>query len=159
VTSGLAAVPETRKNALFAGPKLHTSAASGGMDKGGVMSMKPLKPGKTPIVDDRGLAFAVYILFFFGYFTGITSLIGIMIAYFQSRSVSSELGSHFTFQIRTFWIGVLCLVVGGLLLSIGVGIFVLLAGLFWSLMRNVKGVLALNRNEPIANPNSWLFGD
>jgi uncharacterized membrane protein len=123
------------------------------------MSKKPSKPGNTPIVDDRGLAFTVYILFFFGYFTGITSLIGIMIAYLQSRSVSSELGSHFTFQIRTFWIGVLCLVVGGLLLSIGVGIFILLVGLFWSLMRNVKGVLALNRNEPIANPDSWLFGD
>jgi uncharacterized membrane protein len=123
------------------------------------MSKRPLKPAKNPIVDDRGLAFAVYILFFFGYFTGITSLIGIMIAYLQSRSISSELRSHFTFQIRTFWIGVLCLIVGAVLLSVGVGVFVLLAGLFWSLMRNVKGILALNRNEPIANPDSWLFGD
>jgi uncharacterized membrane protein len=123
------------------------------------MSKKPLKPAKTPIVDDRGLAFTVYILFFLGYFTGITSLIGIMIAYLQRHSVGSELGTHFTFQIRTFWIGVFCLVVGGLLLSIGVGIFVLLAGLFWSLMRNVKGILALNRNESIVNPDSLFFGD
>src|SRR5262249_38257500 len=28
----------------------------------------------------------------------------------------------------------------------------------WSLVRNVKGVLALNENRPIANPSSWMFG-
>jgi len=123
------------------------------------MSKKPLKPGKSPIVDDRGLAFAVYILYFIGYLTGITSIIGVMIAYLQNRSASSELQSHYTFQLRTFWIGLLCLVVGGILFTVGIGVFVLLAGFFWSLMRNVKGILALNRNEPIANPESWMFGD
>jgi uncharacterized membrane protein len=25
-------------------------------------------------------------------------------------------------------------------------------------VRNVKGVLALNENKPIANPQSWMFG-
>jgi len=123
------------------------------------MSKKPSNQGKNPIIDDRGLAFAVYILYFFGYVTGITTLIGIMIAYLQNRSASSELRSHFTFQIRTFWIGLLFLVVGGILLHMGIGILVLLLGFGWSLMRNVKGILALNRNEPIANPDSWMFGD
>ena len=28
----------------------------------------------------------------------------------------------------------------------------------WSLIRNIKGILALNENRPIANPQSWLFG-
>jgi len=28
----------------------------------------------------------------------------------------------------------------------------------WSLVRNVKGVLALNDNKSIANPSSWMFG-
>ena len=28
-----------------------------------------------------------------------------------------------------------------------------------ALVRNVKGLLALNRNDPIANPESWMFGD
>ena len=124
------------------------------------MSKKPLKRGENLIINDRGLAFAIYILYFFGYVTGITTLIGVMIAYLQKeRSPSSELSSHYTFQIRTFWIGLLFLVVGGILLHIGIGILVLLFGLVWSLIRNVKGILALNRNEPIANPNSWMFGD
>jgi uncharacterized membrane protein len=125
----------------------------------GVMSKRPSNLAKNPIVDDRGLAFTVYILYFLGYVTGITSIIGVMIAYFQDRSTNSELASHFTFQIRTFWIGFLYLVVGGILLHMGIGVLVLLWGFVWSLMRNVKGILALNRSEPIAHPNSWLFGD
>lgn len=123
------------------------------------MSIENSNQGKNPIIDDRGLAFAVYILYFIGYVTGITTIIGVMIAYLQNRSASSELRSHFIFQVRTFWIGLLYLVVGGILLGVGVGVLVLLWWFVWSLMRNVKGILALNRNEPIANPNSWMFGD
>ncbi len=123
------------------------------------MAKGPAKQAATPIVDDRGLAFAVYILYFVGYLTGITSIIGVTIAYFQQYSASPELASHYTFQVRTFWIGVIFLVVGGLLFVSGIGVLFLVAGFFWSLIRNVKGVLALNRNEPIANPNSWVFGD
>ena len=123
------------------------------------MGKKPSKQSKNPIVDDRGLAFAVYILYFVGYLTGITSLIAVTIAYLQQYSAGPELRSHYAFQVRTFWIGVIFLVVGGLLFISGIGVLVLLAGFFWSLMRNVKGILALNRNEPIANPNSWMFGD
>jgi len=123
------------------------------------MGKKPSKQSKNPIVDDRGLAFAVYILYFVGYLTGITSIIGVMIAYLQNQSASSELASHYTFQIKTFWIGLVFLLLGGILLMTGLGVVVLLVGFFWSLMRNVKGLLALNRNEPIANPDSWIFGD
>ena len=123
------------------------------------MSKKPLVQAKNPIIDDRGLAFTVYILYFLGYVTGITSIIGVMIAYFQDRSANSELVSHFIFQIRTFWIGLAYLIAGGIFLHVGIGFLILLWGFVWSLMRNVKGILALNRSEPITNPYSWLFGD
>lgn len=123
------------------------------------MGKRPAQHARNPIVDDRGLAFAVYILYFIGYLTGITSFIGVTIAYLQQYSAGAELKSHYIFQVRTFWIGVIFLVVGGLLFVSGIGVLILLAGFFWSLMRNAKGMLALNRNEPIANPNSWMFGD
>lgn len=114
---------------------------------------------KNQIVDDRGLAFAVYILYFIGYFTGITTLIGVVIAHLQARSAEPAMSSHYIFQIRTFWIGLLYLVVGVILLYHVIGGFILLWGFVWSLIRNIKGILALNRNEPIANPESWLFGN
>ena len=113
-----------------------------------------------PIINERGLAFAVYVLYLVGYITGITVLIGVVIAYSQAtRSARSLIKSHYTFQVRTFWIGLIYLFVGILLLHLGVGVLILLWGFVWSLVRNVKGLLALNRNEPIANPESWMFGD
>jgi uncharacterized membrane protein len=66
-----------------------------------------------PIINDRGLAFAVYVLYLVGYITGITVLIGVVIAYSQAtRSARSPIKSHYTFQVRTFWIGLIYLVVG-----------------------------------------------
>ena len=114
---------------------------------------------KNAIIDDRGLAFVVYVLYLVGYFTGITALIGVIIAHLQTASASSILKSHNTFQIRTFWIGLLYLVVGFVLLHFIVGAVIILWWFVWSLVRNIKGLLTLNRNEPITNPESWMFGD
>lgn len=114
---------------------------------------------KRPIVDDTGLAVAVYVLYFVGYLTGFTALIGVIIAHMQKRSASFVLKSHYTFQIRTFWIGLLYLVVGSILLYVVIGGFILLWWFIWSLIRCIKGILALNRGEPIANPTSWGFGN
>jgi uncharacterized membrane protein len=52
----------------------------------------------------------------------------------------------------------LYLAIGAVLLFVVVGIAVWLWWFIWSLVRNVKGVLALNENKPIANPQSWMFG-
>jgi uncharacterized membrane protein len=54
--------------------------------------------------------------------------------------------------------GLLYLLVGFLLLYFNVGAFIVLWWFVWSLIRNIKGLLALNRNGP-ANPESWMFGD
>jgi uncharacterized membrane protein len=88
-----------------------------------------------------------------------TAIIGVIIAHLQSPSASSEIKSHYTFQIKTFWIGLPYLVAGFILLYVVIGGFILLWWFVWSLVRIVKGILALNRNEPIENPDSWMFGD
>jgi len=115
--------------------------------------------GKPPAaVSDNGLALIVYILYFAGYITGITKIIGVIIAHIQVNILDPVARSHYQFQIRTFWIGVLYLVVGVLTSLVVVGVFILLWWLIWSLIRNVKGILALNENRPIVNPQSWMFG-
>ena len=48
--------------------------------------------------------------------------------------------------------------IGGILVLVLVGFLVLLWWFIWSLVRNIKGILALNENRPIANPGSWMFG-
>ena len=115
--------------------------------------------GPPPLVSNPQLALIVYVLYLAGYVTGgITWVIGVIIAHVQVGTAHPELASHYRFQIRTFWIGVLYIVVGSILLFVLVG-FLVFAWLFiWSLVRNIKGVLALNENQPIANPGSWMFG-
>jgi uncharacterized membrane protein len=109
-------------------------------------------------VSDTTLALIVYVLYFAGYFTGITAIIGVIMAHVQADDADPMLKSHYQFQIRTFWIGLLYLVVGTVLSMVLIGIPILVWWLIWSLVRNIKGVLALNQNKPIANPASWMFG-
>jgi uncharacterized membrane protein len=111
-----------------------------------------------PIVSDNILAVVVYLLYFVGYFTGISVLIGVVIAHVKIDDTDPVLRSHYQFQIRTFWIGLLYLAIGFPLCMVLIGFPVLVWWLVWSLIRLVKGIMALNEYKPIANPRSWLFG-
>jgi uncharacterized membrane protein len=122
------------------------------------MSMNEPPPPLPAKVTNTQLALIVYILYFVGYFTGITALVGVIIAHVQIGDADPMLRSHYQFQIRTFWIGVLYVAVGIVLSMIVIGIAVLLWWFIWSLIRNVKGLLALNEGRPVGNPRSWMFG-
>jgi uncharacterized membrane protein len=115
-------------------------------------------PPQPPVLSDTSVALIVYALYFAAYFTGITWIIGVIIAHVRVGSAEPLLQSHYRFQIRTFWIGVLYVAVGCLLIVILIGFAVLLWCFIWSLVRNIKGVLALNEGRPIADPASWMFG-
>jgi uncharacterized membrane protein len=118
----------------------------------------PLKP-QTPVISNYGLVLTVYILYLVGFLTGITILVGLIIAYLQRDKTDRVSQSHFQFQITTFWIGLLYFFVGLLTLHIGIGALILLWYVVWTVIRCVKGLLALNMGEPIRNPNSWWFGE
>jgi uncharacterized membrane protein len=122
------------------------------------MSTLESDPSQQPAMSSRQLALIVYILYFVAYFTGITALVGVIIAHIQVGSADPMLSTHYRFQIRTFWIGLLYIVIGTILTFAVVGIVVLFWWFVWSLVRNIKGALALNESRPIANPDSWLFG-
>jgi uncharacterized membrane protein len=111
-----------------------------------------------PIVSDNILAVVVYLLYCVGYFTGISALIGVIIAHVKIHDTDPVLRSHYQFQIRTFWIGLLYLAIGIPLCMVLIGIPVLVWWLLWSLIRIIKGIISVNEYKPIANPRSWLFG-
>jgi uncharacterized membrane protein len=122
------------------------------------MSVNEPTPPQPPTMSDKQLVLVVYILYLVSYVTGFTSLVGVIIAHVQIGSADPVLASHYRFQIRTFWIGLLYLFVGIILTFALVGILVLIWWFVWSLVRNVKGLLAMNENKPIADPASWMFG-
>ena len=118
----------------------------------------PVTP-QTPVVSNYGLVLTVYILYLVGFLTGITVLVGLIIAYLQRDKTDRVSQSHFQFQITTFWIGLLYFFAGLLTLHIGIGALILLWYVIWTVIRCVKGLLALNLRQPIRYPNSWWFGE
>jgi uncharacterized membrane protein len=120
---------------------------------------KPVVATEQPLVSNYGLVLAVYILYLVGFLTGITALIGVIIAYLQ-RDKTDQIGrSHFQFQITTFWVGLLYLIVGAITAHFAIGALIIIWWFVWTIIRCVKGLLALNEGKPIAAPNSWWFGE
>ena len=113
---------------------------------------------RPPMLSDYGLALSVYVLYLLGFFTGLTAVIGLIIASMQVDRADPVSRSHFRFQVRTFWIGLLYVVVGVIALHVAIGGLILLWWVIWTLIRCVKGLLALNAGEAIGDPESWLFG-
>ena len=72
--------------------------------------------------------------------------------------IDPVLRSHYQFQIRTFWIGLLYMAIGIPLCIVLIGFPLLLWWFIWSVIRIVKGTLLATEHKPIANPSSWLFG-
>jgi uncharacterized membrane protein len=114
---------------------------------------------RPPVISNYGLVLTVYILYLVGFLTGITVLVGVVIAYLQRDRIDRVSQSHFQFQITTFWIGLLYFFVGILTLHFLIGALVLLWWVIWTVIRCVKGLLALNLGEAIRYPNSWWFGE
>jgi uncharacterized membrane protein len=125
--------------------------------EGGGMSL-PYE-GQRPIVSDNVLPIAIYVLYGVSYFVGgISALIGVVIAHVKVEDAAPLLRSHYRFQIRTFWIGLLYLTIGIPLCMVLIGFPVLLWWFVWSLIRIIKGMLLLMEDKPIVNPKSLLFG-
>jgi len=91
---------------------------------------------------------AVYILQALSIFTGITFIAGVVLNYIKKEDVQGTwLESHFLWQIRTFWYGLLWGFIGALLLVLVVGYFILLANTVWLLYRIIKGWLRLSEGK------------
>lgn len=100
----------------------------------------------------------VYILYLVAILIGVTGLVGVIMAYIYRGDAPDWLKSHYQFQVRTFWIGFLYMILGSLLSVVVVGYFILLFWLIWLIVRCIKGLKQLDKNEAMPNPTSWMFG-
>jgi len=115
--------------------------------------------GASPIVtpEHGKMATVVYILYLVALAIGVTALIGLIMAYIYRDGAPYWVRTHYHFQIRTFWIGVLFVLVGVVTSFIVVGWFVLLFWLVWLVVRCVKGLKLLGEGRAHPNPLSWGF--
>lgn len=105
----------------------------------------------------EGTAKLVYILYLVGIVFGITGIVGVVMAYINKDEAPDWLKSHYQFQIRTFWIGGLYLLIGTLLSVILIGWLVILFWVVWLIVRAVKGMKFLDAKETHPNPSGWMF--
>lgn len=99
----------------------------------------------------------IYILMIISPIVGLTGIIALIMAYVLKDDAPQWLQTHYRFQIRTFWIGLLYTTIGLFTFNIVIGYFILLFTLIWLIIRCAKGLKQLDTTEPVKNIESWLF--
>jgi uncharacterized membrane protein len=98
----------------------------------------------------RTITTVVYALQALGFLNGITWIVAVVINYVKKEEVQGTwLESHFRWQIRTFWFGLLWGVIGAVLALVLVGFAILFAAAVWIVYRIVKGWLYLIDGKPL----------
>jgi uncharacterized membrane protein len=82
--------------------------------------------------------------------------VGLIIAYVDRGKTTELYSSHYRYLIRTVWIAMLFGFVSLLLSVVAIGLVTWFATVLWYLVRCVKGLVLLLRDEPISNPATWL---
>jgi uncharacterized membrane protein len=115
-------------------------------------------PSDTAVVDAElvppqsliTIATAVYVLQAIGILITPAFIAAVIINYVKREDVRGTfLESHFRWQIRTFWFGLLWAVIAGLTMVILVGFVVMAADIIWIMYRIIKGWLDLVDRKPM----------
>ncbi len=114
----------------------------------------PAGPPAAALHDERQMALIIYILYLLPF--GVTHIAGLVLAYVSRDTAPDWLRSHYTFQIRTFWIGLLYFAIACVCVVVLIGIPMILAVLVWFIVRCALGLSRLLRNEAYPTPQSWI---
>jgi uncharacterized membrane protein len=126
-----------------------------------IMSSTIIEPSENRAADrdDRLMAGLNYVLYLIGNIIGVTTVIGVIIAYARKDAAPSWLHSHYVFQIRTFWYAIAGLVINTIMfMTIILSPFALLGyGLtwLWVLVRGIVGLLRLVDSRGIGDPRGY----
>lgn len=110
----------------------------------------PLDPGPSNIQ-------LIYIFYLLGFVVAITHLIAVVMAYVSRGKGEAWLDTHYTYQIRTFWIGLLYGIISAVLMLVFIGFVMMALVAVWVVLRCIKGLQAASRREPIPDPTTWMF--
>ncbi len=99
----------------------------------------------------KTLTHVTYALYALSLFSGVTAIVAIVLNYIKRDDARGTwLESHFVWQIRTFWWGLLWVVLGGLTFVILIGWVIWGVAFVWFIYRIAKGWLNLNDGKPMA---------
>ncbi|MDF2180682.1 hypothetical protein [Neptuniibacter sp. CAU 1671] len=99
----------------------------------------------------------IYILNLISLVFGITALVAVVMAYVYRSEAPGWLQSHYRFQIRTFWIGLLYGFISIALMPLVIGFPLSFLAVIWWIVRAVKGLQILQKGEAYPQPATWMF--
>ena len=100
----------------------------------------------------------ISLLYLGSFITGVSGLVGIVLAHvWQGENRDNWAASHFTYLIRTFWIGFLASVIAGALMLVIIGVFLFPLIAIWVGVRSVLSLLKAQKQEPMPDPQTLLF--
>lgn len=109
-----------------------------------------LEPGKTNLQ-------VIYVLYLAGFAVAVTPIVGIVLAHINAGKAGGWIETHYTWAIRTFWIGLLYSFISFILAFVLIGFLLMLLVAVWFVVRIVIGLQKVSNEEPIANPQSWVL--
>lgn len=121
-----------------------------------VQSPPPPEPMSARAPDTTVVHF-IYALYAASVINGLTALIGVIVAYVKrSEAAGTWLESHYEWQIRTFWWGLVFMLVGGVTAFVMIGFLIMFAAAVWVIYRVVKGWVRLNQSRALEDPRALL---
>jgi uncharacterized membrane protein len=121
-----------------------------------VQSPPPHEPTAARAPDTTVVHF-IYALYAASIINGLTALIGVIIAYVKrSEAAGTWLESHYEWQIRTFWWGLLFMVIGGVTAFVMIGFLIMFAAGVWVIYRVVKGWVRLNQSRALEDARALI---
>ena len=91
----------------------------------------------------------VWALYLVSVFVGVTAIVGVVLAYlWRGDAAGNPLGSHFSRQIRVFWIALLISLVGLVLTIVGIGFLILLGAAVYFIVMSVIGMVKAFDGKP-----------
>jgi len=103
------------------------------------------------------MAKIVYVLYLIGLVTGITIIVGVVMAYIYKDDSPEWLRTHYESQIRIFWMGILYSIIATLLIFILIGFLLYFVIAVWWIVRCVKGLKYLDQRQAYPDHQSWAF--
>lgn len=103
------------------------------------------------------MAKIIYILYLIGLLTGVTILIGVVMAYVYRDGSPDWLRTHYTSQIRMFWMSLLYCLIAGVLTMVLIGFLLYLVIAIWWIIRCIKGLKHLDQKGAYPDYEGWAF--
>jgi uncharacterized membrane protein len=130
---------------------------------------EPNPPGANPPGDVRpeatpagGFDFnrptIVSLLYLASCILGVTGIIGLVLAYvWKGDEHQPWEATHYTYLIRTFWLGLAGMVLGLLLMIVLIGFPIMLATGIWMLVRIIMSLVKAQQRAPMPDPQTFLI--